>query len=220
MENKLGFIADLITVAKFVLGPVIGGVLTWVAPKFYRKFQLGSRVNIPDKKLEKSVRADLNANNETPIQEGKPLTKADMKKLRELDAHNQGITDLTGLEYATNLRTLAIGGNELSDLRPVAKLIHLERLYAWDNRNLTDISPLANLTDLRYIDLNGCKVSDITPLMNLEQLTSLKLRGNRILDVSSLRHLVNLEELEIEDNPIMGIIRNKINALEPKREDE
>ena len=219
MENKLGFIADLITVAKFAWGPVIGGVLTWLAPKFYRKFQLGSRVNIPDKKLEKSIRAHLNAINETPIQEGKPLTKADMKKLRELEAHNQGITDLTGLEDAINLRHLAIGGNELSDLRPVAKLIHLEGLYAWSNRNLTDVSPLAHLVHLREIDMNGCRVVDLSPLMKLKDLVRLNLRDNRIADVSPLEDLNRLKELDIDENPIMDII-DKINRLKPKREDE
>ena len=208
-----GVIANFIWyIISLALGVVIGPFLLKRLSPIWGK--LTNKVSLKDENLKEAILCQLDISN------GEPITKEIMKTLTELEAHDKGIIDLSGLEYATNLRTLAIGGNEISDLHPVAELTHLEGLYAWDNRNLTDISPLASLTGLRYIDLNGCKVSDITPLMNLEQLTSLKLRGNRILDVSSLRHLVNLEELEIEDNPITGIIRSKIIALKPKREDE
>ena len=136
-----------------------------------------------------------------------------MKKLRELAAFAEGLTDLTGLEYAVNLTGLAFYDSDISDLRPIAKLRHLEKLECWNNRRITDISPLVNLTELTVLDLEGCRISDIAPLANLTRLTALKLRGNRIINVSPLENLNKLSVLELEGNPIMELIENKINRL-------
>ena len=213
MENVLGSIADIITIVMFLVGTVFGGILARLSPKFYRKLRLGKHVHIPDAKLHAAIRAELNSDTETSIPDGKPITKDDMKKLRELAAFAEGLTDLTGLEYAVNLTGLAFYDSDISDLRPIAKLRHLEKLECWNNRRITDISPLANLTELTVLDLEGCRISDIAPLANLTRLTALKLRGNRIINVSPLENLNKLSVLELEGNPIMELIENKINRL-------
>ncbi|KKL71189.1 hypothetical protein LCGC14_2097400, partial [marine sediment metagenome] len=53
----------------------------------------------------------------TPI-ESRPLFLSDLGALKELDAGYSGITDLSGLESAVNLRKLILSGNEISDLSP------------------------------------------------------------------------------------------------------
>jgi internalin A len=218
MENELGLIADIITIIKFLAGPVIGGILGFLIPALHRKFQLGKKLSFPDKKLEVSIREILNADSETPIPDDKPLTKDSVKTLTELDAESKGITDLTGLRYVSGLRKLVLGGNNISDLGSIADLIHLEELYLWNNRNITDISPLKNLIALRYLNLNHCKIADVTPLTNLKQLIDLRLSENEIVDVSPLEGLSRLKVLEIGGNPIMDIIDNKINKLKPEQE--
>ena len=213
MENVLGSIADIITIVMFLVGTVFGGILARLTPKFYRKLRPGKDAHIPDAKLHKAIREELNSYTETSIPDGKPITKEDMGKLRVLLVDDEGLVDLTGLEYAVNLTWLAFYDSDISDLRPIAKLRHLEKLECWNNRRITDISPLANLTELTVLDLEGCRISDIAPLANLTHLTALKLRGNRIIDVSPLENLNKLNVLELEGNPIMELIENKINRL-------
>lgn len=219
MGNVIGLSADIITIVKFLVVTVFGGILAWLSPKFYRKLRLGKHVHIPDAKLHKAIRDELNSDNETSIPDGKPITKEDMGKLRELAAFTEGLTDLTGLEYAVNLTGLAFYDSDISNLRPIAKLRHLEKLECWNNRRITDISPLANLAELTVLDLEGCRISDIAPLANLTRLTVLKLRGNRIIDVSPLENLSKLSVLELEGNPIMELIESKINRLRQESPD-
>ena len=56
---------------------------------------------------------------------------------------------------------------------------------------------------LEALHLQYNQISDITPLANLTQLTHLNLTSNRIVNVSSLANLTSLEELRILHNQII-----------------
>ena len=56
-------------------------------------------------------------------------------------------------------------------------LTNLTSLYLWENK-ISDIKPLSNLTNLTSLSLWGNKISDIKPLSNLTNLTFLSLSGN------------------------------------------
>jgi hypothetical protein len=151
-------------------------------------------------------------------------TPTDMLALTFLDAPDRIITDLTGLEYATNLRTLrllrnnitsiavvagmaqlqelVVNNNHISDLSPVAGLTNLRHLDVHDNHAVTDISPLAGLTQLERLVLRGNLIRDITPLVGLTKLRFLYLEDNHISDISPLLALPPLELLNLEDNPL------------------
>ena len=47
-------------------------------------------------------------------------TAEDMLALTLLDAHNRGIDNLTGLEYADNVTILSLGSNQISDISPLS----------------------------------------------------------------------------------------------------
>ena len=79
-----------------------------------------------------------------------------MATLTRLEARNSNIRNLTGLEYATHLNQLHLGGvidedfnffnsNEISDLSPLSGLTRLELLSLSDN-SISDVSALSNLT--------------------------------------------------------------------------
>jgi Leucine-rich repeat (LRR) protein len=91
---------------------------------------------MPDANLRNSVRTALSLNAD------EPLTQQKMLNLNGLNANRLGICDLTGLEYATNLRSLSVGGNQVSNLTPLENLASLGHLYIGDNL-ISDISPLA-----------------------------------------------------------------------------
>ena len=159
-------------------------------------------VEIPDPNLREAIRETLQ------LPAGSPITQQDMEKLEYLDnekTEKMGITDLTGLEYATNLSSIPLNQNEITDLSPLSNLIQLEALAAWGNP-ISDISPLAKLTNLRYIDLGSCDIADITPLSNLTKLETLQLGWNYIIkDISPLSNLTNLQSLRLNHNRIVDI---------------
>ena len=177
---------------------------------------------MPDAYLAAAVRSTLGLGIKAPI------TKEAMPKLTGLIANEHQISDLTGLEYATQLTNLFLYRNQISDVQPLAKLTQLKELGLDDNQ-ISDISPLtgltqlvglfiggnqinnhgvqilANLTQLELLSLYGNQISDISPLANLTKLRRLWLSHNQIRDVSPLAGLVNLEALYIEGNPIQDL---------------
>ena len=138
------------------------------------------------------------------LSDGKSFKPEHLLQLTRLDGTDRRIVDVTGLEHATGLVWLSLAGNEISDLRPLTKLIRLETLYFWVNP-ISDISPLANLIQLRDLNLGGCEISDIMPLANLIQLRRLNLRYNSIEDITPLKNLTELVELKLNDNRIVDV---------------
>ena len=155
-------------------------------------------VNIPDPNLRTAVRDAL------ILPADASITQADMNRLTDLDVQDQGIANLTGLEFASNLISLVISNSPITDLRPIAGLAQLERLYMWSIPRL-DITPLANLTSLRTLAIASCDIIDISPLIVLAQLTDLNLRYNRIIDITPLANLTHLETLRLNGNRITDV---------------
>ena len=182
-------------------------------------------VHMPDPNLRAAVRDTLCATL-CKLPDRTPVTRDAMLQLIRLDATDRGVANLTGLEFATNLRWLSIARNPITDLSPIAGLIKLETLYMWATpvsditpvANLTnlinfrpsyceiaDISPLANLFKLRKLSLNGNEITDITPLANLTRLELLNLSSNHIVDVSPLANLTQLRDLTLHNNRIADV---------------
>ena len=162
-------------------------------------------VNIPDSYLRFAIEKALGKTS------GAATTAADMLKLTELEADKQGIQDITGLKFATNLTRLSLEGNSIVDISPLANLKNLTRL-SLGNNSIVDISPLINLKNLTRLFLgntytggNSNQVSDISPLANLKNLTALYLSGNSVVDISPLINLKNLTTLFLGNNSIVDI---------------
>ena len=88
-------------------------------------------INIPDKVLKAEILDECDENGDGNI------TKSEMEKMTYLYVY--GASDLTGLEYAINLKTLSLEGEELSDISVLSGLKNLETL-SLDGRRLSDIS--------------------------------------------------------------------------------
>ena len=183
-------------------------------------------VVIIDIHLASAIRSTLG------LAEDATLTATDMLNLRSLEAKEAGITDLRGLEHATNLTTLNLYPNQLTDLRPLSGLERLISLdlgkntitdiealsgltalttLHLDGNQLTDFRPLSSLTDLSVLHLSRTGISDLSVLGNLTTLTQLYLTGNAISDISVLSGLTEMGWLFLAQNqisdvsPLMGI---------------
>ena len=166
-------------------------------------------INIPDPNLRAAVEKTLD---KAP---GATITMADMANLTRLEARNANISDLTRLEFATNLTGLHLGdthveeegwinSNSIEDLSPLVGLTNLTWLNLSQN-NITDLSPLAQLTNLTWLDIGGNNLSNISPVSGLINLTALRLWRNNIKDISPIVDLTHLAELNLDGNNISNI---------------
>ena len=190
------------------------------------------RVAIPDPNLAAAVRETLG------LAANAPITEQAIQGLTTLDAGNRQITDLTGLEHATQLTELRLQENQVRDISQLKGLKRLSSLELWNNQirdisplvgltNLTelllndnqirDFTPIARLTKLRALGLGQNKpgIRDITPLRELTQIVWLNLYVGQIRDISPLAELTQLESLYLERNqvsdvnPLAGLIQLK-----------
>ena len=163
------------------------------------------QVNFADPILKTLVEAQLGVTNPTV---------SDMVFLKELDAAGRGISDLTGLEYATNLASLNLGEfyyiwvwppelrtNQIEDVTPLTGLIRLKSLNL-SNNQISDISALSGMTALETLILYNNKITDISALSGLPDLTSLDLERNQVTDITPLSGLTTLKSLELNSNLI------------------
>lgn len=127
----------------------------------------GEVVTFADSALEEAIRNSLF------IFSGRAIYQSDMERLEHLYAGEMGITDLSGLEYATNLLYLDLHSNEVEDLTPLLDL------------------PLFSL------DISGNPISDTTVLTSLVNLESLFLHYTKIKDISFLLDLAYLYEVTL-----------------------
>ena len=153
--------------------------------------QLNLVVEVPDPNLRQAIRETLS------LPDGAPLTQLEMLRLTELRAWQRDITDLTGLQYATNLENLHLPENQIQDLTPLANLTNLIRLNL--SLNIVEsVEPLAGLIQLRTLNLFVNRIQDITPLANLTNIERLYIHENLVTDITPLQGL-NLIEFEYDE---------------------
>jgi internalin A len=78
-------------------------------------------VTFPDPNLERVVREHI----DKPTG---PIFRSDLISLTSLGAEERNISDLTGIEYLTNLAALSLHHNQISDITPLAGLTNLTGL--------------------------------------------------------------------------------------------
>jgi hypothetical protein len=139
--------------------------------------------------------------------------------LDALSLKDMGLTDddLLPLKYMRNLKYLDLSPrpscchdidvmlrNNITDITPLASLTGLEYLNL-NGMRITDITPLSELVNLQNLSLSGNPIGDLTPLANLTELTWLDLQACQISDITSLSSLTNLTYLNLNTNQITDV---------------
>ena len=178
-----------------VSGTTSGTIGLWDTTEWIR---WAAKVDIPDPNLRAVIASALGVSPSATIR------RFDMAVLTKLGARRASISDLTGLEWATNLKTLLLPKNSISDLSPLKGLIHLSWLDLGGNR-IADISPLAGLTKLRLFFAGGNRIADLSPLSDLTNLTYVVLNSNNVTDLSPLVANTGLgreDAVQVKNNPL------------------
>ncbi len=149
------------------------------------------------------TRLDLRSNQITDIS-----SLVDLPNLTELLLSHNPVTNVDVLENVTGLTQLWLAGITIEDtsfLRNLKALTDLDMSSDPGRGRITDISSLANLTDLESLDLYYNQITDISSLSGLTKLNHLSLHGNQITDISSLEGMTQMEFLWLEKNDITDI---------------
>ncbi len=156
-------------------------------------------VNIPDLNLKTVLQETLGIAD-------RPLTCIDLLTLTKLEAGAKGIENLEGLQYATNLKSLQLEENKISDISALSTLTKLEGLTLWKN-SLTSLEPLAKLENLEWLYIGQMPLADVSPLYSLSKLEVLHMNRTGVSDLSFLlpSRYPNLRELEVKGNGISDI---------------
>ncbi len=170
----------------------------------------GQVVHIPDPNLHAAIAEELGKNPNAPI------TVEEMERLRDLGNNGRIIHDLTGLQFAINLKNLQmrrVRDNQISDLSPLAGLVQLRELRLDDNQLISDLSPLSRLINLEILTFDSPNISDLSPLSRLIKLRYLHFTDTNVSDFSPLAGLINLQSLgfnrthNISDiSPLAGLV--------------
>src|SRR5690625_5493289 len=166
-----------------------------------------------------SAREEINFDNNA-ITDVTPLRG--LNRVRVLGLYNNDLTDISGLEGLSSLEILYLSENRVKDVSPLAGLNRLQHAWLYLNCNdiyysddpdpaehyiirwadcLTDLSPLAGLTELVSLVIHQNEVEYISFIhAGMSELELIIVRGHRISDASSVSGLSTLRTVLIDEN--------------------
>lgn len=194
----------------------LGGQATW--SELTRRVMVESYKPIlfSDKNLEAAIRSS------TGVTEG-DIFKCDLDLVSTLVVSDIGITDLEGLQYASNIIHLDLSNNNITDVTSLRPLTKLTNLYLKGNQ-IDDYSPLAaiyNQLKLRDFNMDFIGIYDINveiairaeigkfngdlTLEDMQAVTELNLENKGISDLQGMQYLTNIKKLYLRGNNIKFI---------------
>ena len=216
---------------------------------FYR-LQFGLQVvNFPDTNLEKAVRSAITSKHSptnkiydvdlygivTFTAGSKNISNltglASMRDLRSLQLLNNKITDISSLTGPTNLVSLGLYGNHVTNLN-LATFPTLGELNLGTNQltnigfltgavslqtnvltlnSITNLTPLTGLTNLTWLDLSYNSASNLTPLVGLKKLRFLDLSYNRFVDLAPL--ITNAQQGGLGSNDVLYVTGDPLTSF-------
>jgi internalin A len=96
--------------------------------------------------------------------------------------------------------------NNITSIHPnIKSLKGLKKLISVSQKKLSDLSPLKDLQELKYLDVISTQVSNLSPLKNLYQLKELYASDTQVSDLSFLKDLKQLRQLWIGNSLVRDL---------------
>lgn len=120
-----------------------------------------------------------------------------------------GLNTLENLERLPLLKKLIVGGEykkplAVSDLTPLAHLSNLQHLQV-PNTQVADLTPIALLDNLQILNIFGTEVADLAPIANLVNLQQLQVYNTHVADLTPISQLINLQLLIISNTQVADL---------------
>ena len=93
--------------------------------------------------------------------------------------------------------------NDMAELDAKLKLItQKQRVDLSGIREIINLDPLSELSDLTWLDISGTSIDDLSPIRNLNKMKVLRANSTLIEDLSALKYNITLEELEVANTTV------------------
>ncbi len=163
----------------------------------YKVAQLDPVVTIPDKGLRLAIadalgiaKTEQHTTKEPRL--ARDIRASDLATLTNLDASSRDIRDLSGLEFATNLRVLNLANNRIVDL----SALQVRTLMTG-----TSAGTSVGLRSLEFLSLDNNIIQDLTSVTSLTQLVTLSADSNFLSALPTLSNLKSLKQLSVDGKP-------------------
>lgn len=118
---------------------------------------------------------------------------------------NSGLKNIDGLENLTNLQSLSLANDNLSQdkISKIKELVNLTTLNINSNQ-VENLDIISNLEQLKYLYFNNNNVKDLEKLKN-KVFYELEFMGNKIKDISPLSAHRTINNLKMDNNQIEDV---------------
>lgn len=166
-------------------------------------------VTFADPLLETQVRLALNLSASEDIDTDNilELDTLDLDAETDLTGALTGITNLSGLEHATNLVYIHLGYTGVTDLTPLKDLEKVTYLRV-NNTDVTSLAPVSGYTTLTYFNANSATgITNISPISGNTGMKEIILRnvpfGNA--GMSTIRNFTTLYRINMRSTGVTDI---------------
>lgn len=143
---------------------------------------------------------------------------APLTQLETLYLKQDGITDISLLGSLVNLEQLDVSGNyEIADITAVKDMSKLQTLDFSIN-TVKDLIPAAGLGSLQRLNASVNQIASLPDMSAMTSLTALDLSGNQLTDVSALASLSQLEELNLSGNDGLTDVKDLAGLVNLKKD--
>ena len=132
------------------------------------------------------------------------LSEAEMEMIYGIDLSGLNITNLSGLEYATNLEFVDLSNNALTNIDALASCTELQYVDI-SNNSITSIAALANATKMFILVADYNNITSVSVIAGLDRLVTVSFAGNEIADISALQNMDSLRSVNFNSNDIANI---------------
>jgi internalin A len=121
----------------------------------------------------------------------------DDPSIQVLGFYRGTFSDLSPLTALTDLEELDITSNRnVTDISPLVSLVNLKKLILFET-GIESIEPISSLVNLRHLEIIGYADRYYRELLSLQHLEILNLHNQEPLDVTYIAQLSTLRDLEI-----------------------
>lgn len=129
---------------------------------------------------------------------------AALPNLEQLTLSDCGLSTISGLDKAQNLKYLNLSNNTIRNLEPLAYLMKLQEIDLQHNA-LTGLSALSGLTDLQKLNVAYNSLTSVAPLATCTKLTWLEATNNELIALSGIDNLPALSYLSVNHNALTDV---------------
>ena len=123
-------------------------------------------------------------------------------RLEKLECSNNEITELGGITNCTVLKYVNINSNKISDISLLSKSAAKLETVLLDSNQISDLSPLKDASNIKYLTFNDNNISDISVVKNFKNLKVISGDKNNISSIEALSDLSSLYAISFAHNKI------------------